>query len=61
MEKTPWPPDPLLDEVDEARRLILAEHGGDYLKVIESYMEDQKQFANRLIRLDRGGRKDKPT
>jgi hypothetical protein len=49
MEDQVWPPDPLLDEVEEARRRILAENGGDYRKVFEFYMEDQKRFADRLI------------
>lgn len=49
MEDRVWPPDPLLDEVEEARRRILAEHGGDYRKVFEFYMEDQKRFTDRLI------------
>ena len=33
MEKD-WPPDPLLDEIEEARMRILAEHGGDYRKPV---------------------------
>lgn len=44
-----WPPDPLLDEVDEARLQILAEHDDDYRKVLEYYMEEQKHYADRLI------------
>lgn len=57
MDET-WPPDPLLDEVDEARRRILAECGGDPQKVMESYMEYQKQFADRLVNYDKSARKD---
>ncbi|HST63113.1 MAG TPA: hypothetical protein VLK84_30670 [Longimicrobium sp.] len=29
-----WPPDPLLDEVDDMRRQIMAEHGNDWRKVL---------------------------
>lgn len=47
-----WPPDPLLDEIEEARMRILAEHGGDYRKLLEFYMESQKQFGDRLINYD---------
>ena len=55
----PWPNDPLLDEVDEARRRILAECGNDPQKVMESYLEYQKQFADRLVRYDKADRKGK--
>jgi hypothetical protein len=48
-----WPPDPLLDEVDEARRRILAECDNDPKKVMESYLEYQKQFADRLVNYDK--------
>ena len=41
--------DPLLDEVDEARQRILEECGGDPDKVLESYLEYQKQFGDRLV------------
>src|SRR5688500_4299370 len=40
-----WPPDPLLDEVYEMRRRVLAEHGGDYRKLWASYVELGKQRA----------------
>lgn len=30
-----WPPDPLLDEVDEMRRRIMAEHKNDWRKSAE--------------------------
>jgi hypothetical protein len=43
MMNEPWPPDPLLDEVDEARRLIMAEHGNDYRKVLAFYMDAEKE------------------
>ncbi|HEY0017293.1 MAG TPA: hypothetical protein VGC13_13365 [Longimicrobium sp.] len=41
--------DPLLDEVDEARQRILEECGNDPDKVLESYLEYQKQFGDRLV------------
>lgn len=37
-----WPPDPLLDEVDEMRWRIMAKHGGDWRKVLDSYVERGK-------------------
>ncbi|HEX6371247.1 MAG TPA: hypothetical protein VF006_20180 [Longimicrobium sp.] len=40
-----WPPDPLLDEVAEMRRRVLARHGNDYQKVLEWYVELGKQRA----------------
>lgn len=46
-----WPPDPLLDEVEEARREIMAEHGNDWRKVLEYYVELDRQNPDRLIRL----------
>lgn len=42
----PWPPDPLLDEVDDARRRIMAEHGNDYRKVLAFYMDAEKEPAD---------------
>ncbi len=38
-----WPPDPLLDEVAEMRRRIMAEHGNDYRKVLQWYVDLDKQ------------------
>lgn len=49
MSNRPRSGDPLLDEVDEARRRILAECGNDPKKALESYLEYQKQFADRLV------------
>lgn len=49
MSNRPRSGDPLLDEVDEARRRILADCGNDPEKVLEFYMEYQKQFADRLV------------
>jgi hypothetical protein len=41
--------DSLLDEIHEIRRRISAEHGHDLKRLVEHYMEYQKQFAGRLI------------
>lgn len=41
--------DPLLEELDEARRRIFAKCDHDPEKVYEYFMEYQKQFADRLI------------
>jgi hypothetical protein len=40
-----WPPDPLLDEVAEMRRQIMAEHGNDWRKVLRWHVEQDKLFA----------------
>jgi Mg/Co/Ni transporter MgtE len=45
----PHTDDPLLAEVDAARRRILAECDNDPRKALESYLEYQKQFAGRLV------------
>ena len=42
-----WPPDPLLDEVAEMRRRVLARHGNDYQKVMEWYVELGRERAAR--------------
>jgi hypothetical protein len=57
MEKA-WPPDPLLDEVDEARLQILAEHGNDHRKVWAYYIEQERHYADRMIDPPRSGKKD---
>jgi hypothetical protein len=46
-----WPPDPLLDEVDEMRRRIMAEHGNDWRKVLDHYVEIGRQTPDRVIRV----------
>ncbi|HST63112.1 MAG TPA: hypothetical protein VLK84_30665 [Longimicrobium sp.] len=46
-----WPPDPLLDEIDEARREIMAEHGNDWRKVLEYYVELDRQNPERVVRV----------
>lgn len=40
-----WPPDPLLDEVAEMRRKIMAEHGNDWRKVLQWHREQDRLFA----------------
>jgi hypothetical protein len=49
MSNRPRTGDPLLDEIDGARRRILADCDNDPEKVLEFYMEYQKQFADRLV------------
>jgi hypothetical protein len=39
-----WPPDPLLDEVAEMRRKIMAEHGNDWRKVLQWHREQDEIF-----------------
>lgn len=41
--------DPLLEELDEARRRLFTKCDHDPEKVYEYFMEYQKQFADRLI------------
>jgi hypothetical protein len=38
-----WPPDPLLDEIDEMRRRVQAEHGNDPWKLLEWYNQAGSQ------------------
>jgi hypothetical protein len=59
MSNRPKTGDPLLDEVDEARRQILAECGGDPRKALESYLEYQKQFGDRLVNYEKPRRTGK--
>jgi hypothetical protein len=40
-----WPPDPLLDEVDEMRRQIMAEHGNGWRKVLKWHLEQDRLFV----------------
>jgi hypothetical protein len=40
-----WPPDPLLDEVAEMRRKIMAEHDNDWRKVLRWHVEQDKLFV----------------
>lgn len=39
--------DPLLEEVDEMRRKIMAEHGNDWRKVLAWYLELDEQRRER--------------
>jgi hypothetical protein len=48
-----WPPDPLLDEVDDMRRQIMAEHGNDWRKVLNYYVEIGKKNPNRVVQAPR--------
>jgi len=41
--------DPLIDEIYEIRKRISREHGDDIDRLVEHYMEYEKQFAGRLI------------
>lgn len=49
MSNRPRTGDPLLDEIDEARRRILADCDNDPEKALYSILEYQKQFADRLV------------
>jgi hypothetical protein len=40
-----WPPDPLLDEVAEMRRKIMAEHDNDWRKVLQWHREQDEIFV----------------
>jgi hypothetical protein len=55
-----WPPDPLLDEVAEMRRNVLAEYGGDYRKLWESYVELDRQAAEQEAALPTAGKQKRP-
>jgi hypothetical protein len=57
MEK--WPVDPLLDEIDEARRQIMAEHGNDLRKVLAFYLELDQQRREREARAQNADTRDK--
>lgn len=46
-----WPPDPLLDEVDDMRRQIMAEHDNDWRKVLDHYVEIGRQNPDRVVRV----------
>jgi hypothetical protein len=43
------PPDPLLDEVEEAQRKLEAEFDNDPAKLLAHFVEVQKRYADRLI------------
>lgn len=46
-----WPPDPLLDEVADMRRQIMAEHGNDWRKVLQWHL-DQDQLCREQLDKD---------
>lgn len=50
--------DAVLDEVDEARREIMAEHGNDWQKVLEHYVELDRQNSERVARVPRPDQQD---
>jgi len=41
--------DELIEEIREIRRRIWERHGNDPKRVVEHYIEYQKQFADRLV------------
>jgi hypothetical protein len=41
--------DPLLEEIWAIRRRLGARYGNDPARLVEHYMEYQKQFADRLV------------
>ncbi len=43
--------DPILEEVDEMRRRIMAEHGNDWEKVLDHYVELGRQDPERAVRV----------
>jgi hypothetical protein len=45
--------DAMLDEIDEARREIMAEHGNDWRKVLEYYVELGKKSPGRVVQVPR--------
>lgn len=55
-----WPPDPLLDEVAEMRRNVLAEYGGDYRKLWQSYVELDREAADQEAALPTPEKQERP-
>lgn len=45
--------DPILEEVDEMRRRIMAEHGNDWQKVLDHYVEVGKKNPGRVVQAPR--------
>jgi hypothetical protein len=43
----------ILEEIDLARREIMAEHGNDWQKVIEYYIEEGEKNPNRIFHVPR--------
>jgi hypothetical protein len=50
--------DPILEEVDEVRRRIMAEHGNDWRKVLDHYVEVGRQAPDRVVRVPNPDDKD---
>lgn len=46
---TPLPPDPVIDEIREVRRQISAQFDHDPKRMLEYYIEFQRQFGDRLV------------
>lgn len=55
-----WLPDPLLDEVAEMRRNVLAEYGGDYRKLWQSYVDLDREAAEQEAESDPAGKRERP-
>lgn len=55
-----WPPDPLLDEVADMRRAVLAEHGNDYRKLWAWYVEQDRQAAEHEAHVNGAGKQKRP-
>ncbi|HEU0302471.1 MAG TPA: hypothetical protein VFR37_23630 [Longimicrobium sp.] len=53
--------DPLLEEVDEMRRRIMAEHDDDYRKVLQWYVELGRQHKERKANTPERGDEDRST
>ena len=45
--------DAMLDEIDQARREIMAEHGNDWRQVLEYYVELSKKNPGRVVQAPR--------
>lgn len=43
-----WPPDPLLDEVADMRRQIMAEHDNDWRKVLQWHLDQDRLRREQL-------------
>jgi hypothetical protein len=53
--------DAMLDEIDAARREIMAEHGNDWRKVLEYYRELDRQNPERIVRVPKPDDHDQST
>lgn len=51
--------DPLLEEVDEMRRRIMAQHDNDWRKVLAHYLESDKRRRESEAQAQNGQRKHK--